>query len=218
MKNECNYVRDVLSLYLENMVSEDTAAFVKAHLEACPACAKELRDMQAGADMPRGEMQSAAEAEVLQSLKAIRRRFRRKLFRIGAVIAAILLALGVLLHFFPVYRILQIGPGVLGNYYSRDEIASALCIGSAADRREAQTVLRLADKAFNDTRHTSAENAEEYGLLKRYATATDVYGDTAFNTHSLELWSAHLGEKEGQIWVFYSSETFNHDGSTAHGS
>ena len=33
MKNECSYVRDVLPLYLENMVSEETAKFVKEHLE-----------------------------------------------------------------------------------------------------------------------------------------------------------------------------------------
>ena len=106
----------------------------------------------------------------------------------------------------------------MGNYYSNEQIAKALYIGSASDRREAQTVLRLADKAFMDVRSTRAENEEEYGLLSRYATPTDSYGDTAFNEHSLELWSAHLSEDEGWIWVFYSSETFRHDGSTTNGS
>ena len=33
MKKECSIVRDVLPLYFENMVSEETAAFVKEHLE-----------------------------------------------------------------------------------------------------------------------------------------------------------------------------------------
>ena len=42
MKNECSLVRDMLPLYLENMVSEETAAFVKEHLEGCPECAAEL--------------------------------------------------------------------------------------------------------------------------------------------------------------------------------
>ena len=99
-----------------------------------------------------------------------------------------------------------------------EQIAKALYIGSASDRREAQAVLRLADQAFNDVQHTDTENEERYGLLARYATDTDNYGDTAFNEHSLELWSAHLGKDEGWIWVYYSSETFNHDGSTACGS
>ena len=140
------------------------------------------------------------------------KKLRRYQFRI---IAAIIIAMGVLLHIFPVYRIPHI---VLNDYYSTEQIAKALYIGSASDRKEAQTVLRLADKAFMDVRSTRAENEEEYGLLSRYATPTDSYCDTAFYEHSLELWSAHLGEDEGWIWVFYSSETFRHDGSTTNGS
>lgn len=216
MKNECSYVRDVLPLYLENMVSEETSAFVKEHLENCPECAAELEAMKAGTKVEKigSDMQNTLETEVLKSMKAIRKRFRKKAFRVGAIIAVIIIALGVLIHIFPVYRIVHIGPMTMGNYYSNEQIAKALYIGSASDRREAQTVLRLADKAFMDVRSTRAENEEEYGLLSRYATPTDSYGDTAFNEHSLELWSAHLGEDEGWIWVFYSSETFRHDGST----
>ena len=220
MKNECSYVRDVLPLYLENMVSEETAKFVKEHLENCPECAKEFEDMKAGKKVEKinNDTQNHLEAEVLKSMKAIRRRFQKKAFRVGAIIAAIIITIGLLIHIFPVYRIMHIGPMTMGNYYSNEQIARALYIGSASDRREAQAVLRLADKAFNDVHSTSAENEEEYGLLARYATPTDSYGDVAFNEHSLELWSAHLGEDEGWIWVFYSSETFNHDGNMACGS
>ena len=220
MKNECSYVRDVLPLYLENMVSEETSAFVKEHLENCPECAAELEAMKAGTKVEKigSDMQNTLETEVLKSMKAIRKRFRKKAFRVGAIIAVIIIALGVLIHIFPVYRIVHIGPMTMGNYYSNEQIATAPYIGSASDPREAQTVLRLADKAFMDVRSTRAENEEEYGLLSRYATPTDSYGDTAFNEHSLELWSAHLGEDEGWIWVFYSSETFRHDGSTTNGS
>ena len=32
MKNECSIVQDILPLYVEDMVSEDTAGFVKEHL------------------------------------------------------------------------------------------------------------------------------------------------------------------------------------------
>ena len=220
MKNECSYVRDVLPLYLENMVSEETAKFVKEHLENCPECAKEFEDMETGKKVEKisNETQNHLEAEVLKSMKAIRRRFQKKAFRVGAIIAAIIITIGVLIHIFPVYRIIHIGPMAMGNYYSNEQIARALYIGSASDRREAQAVLRLADKAFNDVRSTRAENEEEYGLLARYATPTDSYGDVAFNEHSLELWSAHLGEDEGWIWVFYSSETFRHDGISTNGS
>ena len=48
MKNECSFVRDVLPLYFENMVSEDTATFVEEHLKTCSECAAELEAMKAG--------------------------------------------------------------------------------------------------------------------------------------------------------------------------
>ncbi len=221
MKNECSVVRDILPLYFENMLSEDTAAFVKEHLESCSECSAEFETIKAGKEIEtNSKIQSNTEEDMLNVLKSFRRKFRRKLFRAAAVTAAILLIFGILLHYFPVYRITEIGSMWFGgyHYYTNDEIAKALYIGSSADRAEAQSVLRLADKAFNDIRHTRAENEEAYGLLARYATSTDSYGDTAFNEHSLELWSAHLDGDMGWIWVYYSSETFNHDGSTARGS
>lgn len=220
MKNECSIVRDILPLYLENMVSDETGTFVKEHLKGCPECTAELEALKAGPKVEKigNEMRDSLEAEVMKSMKAIRKKFRKKAYRVAAVIAGIFIIVCVLLHFFPVYRIVDIGAMTMGNYYSSDQIAKAFYIGSASDRREAQAVLRLADQAFNDVQHTSVENEEKYGLLARYATDTDSYGDTAFNEHSLELWSAHLGKDEGYIWVYYSSETFNHDGSIAHGS
>lgn len=220
MKNECSIVRDILPLYLENMVSDETGAFVKEHLKDCPECTAELEALKAGPKVEKigSEMRDSLEVEVMKSMKATRKKFRKKAYRVAAIIAGIFIIVCVLLHFFPVYRIVDIGSMKTGNYYSSDQIAKAFYIGSASDRREAQAVLRLADQAFNDVQHTSVENEEKYGLLARYATDTDSYGDTAFNEHSLELWSAHLGKDEGYIWVYYSSETFNHDGSIAHGS
>ena len=38
MKNECNIVRDLLPLYIENMTSHESAQFVEAHLSKCPEC------------------------------------------------------------------------------------------------------------------------------------------------------------------------------------
>ena len=220
MKNECSYIRDVLPLYLENMVSEETGAFIKEHLENCPECTAEFEALKDGVKLEKinDKVRNNLDAEVERSLKAARKKFRQKAYRVAAFIAGIFIVICILLHFFPIYRIVAVGPMMSGNYYSHEQIAKALYIGSASDRREAQSVLRLADQAFNDVQHTDAENEERYGLLARYATDTDNYGDTAFNEHSLELWSAHLGKDEGWIWVYYSSETFNHDGSTACGS
>ncbi len=41
MRNECNIIRDLLPLYVENMVSSDTADFVEEHIKNCEVCRKE---------------------------------------------------------------------------------------------------------------------------------------------------------------------------------
>ncbi len=48
MKKECSIVRDLLPLYFENMLSEDTAAFVREHIENCSGCASELEALKSG--------------------------------------------------------------------------------------------------------------------------------------------------------------------------
>ena len=91
-------------------------------------------------------------------------------------------------------------------------------IGSGADRAEAQSILRQADAAFHDCKHTSAENEKLYGVLSRYATDTDLWNDVSFVNHSLELWSAHLDDTEGYLWVYYSYEAINSEGQVVHSS
>ena len=46
MENRCNIIRDILPLYIEDMVSPDTAAFVEEHLKECEACRTILESMK----------------------------------------------------------------------------------------------------------------------------------------------------------------------------
>ena len=50
MKNECSIVQDILPLYVEEMVSDDTVSFVREHLKDCPRCRAELEKLQKPVD------------------------------------------------------------------------------------------------------------------------------------------------------------------------
>ena len=70
MKKECSIVRDVLPLYFENMVSEDTAVFVKEHLENCSDCAAEFEQLKSGRQIDRAETpQRRNDANVIAAVK-----------------------------------------------------------------------------------------------------------------------------------------------------
>ncbi len=48
----CNIIRDLLPLYEDGVVSEDTAQLVREHLEGCPACREEYERMHAPTPVP----------------------------------------------------------------------------------------------------------------------------------------------------------------------
>lgn len=50
MSNKCNLIKDILPLYVENMVSTDTREFVSEHLEHCEECHAKFEHMRKPAD------------------------------------------------------------------------------------------------------------------------------------------------------------------------
>lgn len=69
MKNECSIVCDLLPLYAEDMVSEDTAEFVKEHLGNCPTCRAELEKLRKPVQPVAAQHVPDIDAELLKRLK-----------------------------------------------------------------------------------------------------------------------------------------------------
>ena len=46
MNTQCNLVRDLLPLYLEDMVHPETADYIQEHLRSCPSCRAELEELK----------------------------------------------------------------------------------------------------------------------------------------------------------------------------
>lgn len=69
MKNECSIVCDLLPPYAEDMVSEDTAEFVKEHLGNCPTCRAELEKLRKPVQPVAAQHVPDIDAEPLKRLK-----------------------------------------------------------------------------------------------------------------------------------------------------
>ena len=69
MKNECSIVCDLLPLYAEDMVSEDTAEFVMEHLGNCPTCRAELEKLRKPVQPVAAQHVPDIDAEPLKRLK-----------------------------------------------------------------------------------------------------------------------------------------------------
>lgn len=94
MRNECNIIRDILPLYIDEIVSEDTVSFVEEHLEKCAACRAELENMKAPNALEKAVSDTRATDE--KPLKTFAKKWNRKkhivisAFMIVLLIAALL--------------------------------------------------------------------------------------------------------------------------------
>ena len=76
-KINCRVIRDILPLYVDGVVSEDTSALVEEHLTECEACRQEAERMKAHLNLPDSGEVEAAEARVIKNFgKAFRKKSR----------------------------------------------------------------------------------------------------------------------------------------------
>lgn len=84
MKITCNIIEDLLPLYIDDMVSEDSRQLVEEHLKACPTCEEQeeimrenhLTDVKKGSD---SVQTNKMEAELLKkfAVRFVKRELRR---------------------------------------------------------------------------------------------------------------------------------------------
>lgn len=85
MKISCNIIEDLLPLYVDDMVSEDSRQLVEEHLKACPTCRRmqeeimrenHLTDVKKGSD---SVQTNKMEAELLKkfAVRFVKRELRR---------------------------------------------------------------------------------------------------------------------------------------------
>lgn len=84
----CNIIRDLLPLYEDDVVSQDSAELVRDHLKNCPACREELRRMRAPVSLP-PDTDAAMLSRFEERLRRIRRRTRLRLLCVGLAVALI---------------------------------------------------------------------------------------------------------------------------------
>ena len=94
MKTECSVVRDLLPLYVENMVSPETAQYVKSHLAECPECQAELESLTAGEGLTAIEKKPVEDVAKAKPFKKMMKRMNRQFYSIAYAALIFLIFLG----------------------------------------------------------------------------------------------------------------------------
>ena len=94
MKNECNIIRDLLPLYVEEMVSEETAKFVKEHLAECKKCRKDYEAMKSTDGLAENQRDHSEDIKIASSLKNVKNTINKKIRNIVfCTVAAVLVVI-----------------------------------------------------------------------------------------------------------------------------
>jgi len=86
MKNECCLIKDLLPLYKEGMVSEETSLRIKEHLENCKDCKEEYESLKE--DLILEEIDDKEEIQILKKTKK-KIIITRLLYVFGAVVITV---------------------------------------------------------------------------------------------------------------------------------
>lgn len=193
MKISCNIIEDLLPLYVDDMVSEDSRQLVEEHLKECPSCRKMQEEMMREnhlTDIKKGSDSVQTNKMEAELLKKIRCKIRKK--RIASVLlaVAIVLAAGGIGHYWYYDK---------ENYISWDEANISVKDGkvystvnplgrvkSILSVDQKNMFYMLSETAWIRKNYPSAQDAENLMFdLDEFQKAHDRLPDTATDETSL---------------------------------
>lgn len=219
MRNECNLIRDILPLCAEDMASDDTVSFVEEHLKTCNECFVMYEKIKEGSVGIKNENKST-EQEIVNILKKLRKKVFKRFCIIFLLICVGVVGVTSTLQVFPVYRVFQ---NKWDTSFTSEEIWMLAYIGTSGDRKIATEIINYADNVvFSDISHTYEENLELYGELGRYPFDSHHFDESDgrkafYETHTIELLSAHIDKNHGYMFVKYSQQAIGKNNETVSG-
>ena len=140
-KVTCNVIRDLLPLYADDVISEDTRVLVREHLDSCESCQKELAKMKEPVILPDFQKAQMRDAEVIKNFRheLTKKRMLRSLLAILLVlvfVGGIVLAFGFYGRERTLAEILPMDRGTEITYASLSVPGSGEIIPLSPDRIE----------------------------------------------------------------------------------
>ncbi len=211
MKNECSIVRDLLPLYAEGMLSEDSAAFVKEHLDTCETCRALSAGEEPSAPAAADTEQRTGEAGVLRTLK---KKLRKQTWCAIFITAAVVLLVTLILRLNPIDYLADVS--ATKGYTFSDRMA-LLFKGDYSDQNKAEAVLNNVhivfeyseEEIYNDVLAMPRDEAAySMGALVRYCVP-EMDAGKMLTIYHIDLLSAHFSGDSGKMWVKYGYQRFD---------
>ncbi|MBO4794793.1 MAG: zf-HC2 domain-containing protein [Clostridia bacterium] len=175
MKNECDIVKDLLPLYADGMLSENSAAFVEEHVKECAGCAEALKELKS--ENPETVPVKRDSAAVGAPIKRIKRKVARRVI-LGVIATALaIFAVIALIKIFEPYTVEKLE----SELYTREELELAVndIIQRFDDFKSAKlvSIRYLGDEASITERQYDKEHTDFllFGVTYKYRTLAEYF-------------------------------------------
>lgn len=199
MRNECNVVKDLMPLYYDRMISDETVASVQEHLPNCPACSLAFSEFQGQISFSRSN------AAPVLPLKSVKRKLR--ISRIIATMLGILLSMAIVFTAYYVQPVI-IEYGASEMYEQPDMDTAIAVIRDQFDSFEGCKLfsVRYTDDDFCqrelDYCNTLAPDGITYDacIVFRTEFRSTIFGGGAWNANHIYDWSWYLARTGDGNW------------------
>ena len=173
MKNKCNIVSDLLPLYCENMVSDDSKKFIEDHVKECEKCQQELDDLMAEDSLKSMEQAAMQEPtdQMAKGFKKVQNKMRRNIMLSYLIIVLIIgLAYGGFWYnsLGKISDNLEIRPYENSEIYTSDDINSAMAQTKKEFKKYKGCTLETITYAGDDAALDLKKGGERKVLFKNY--------------------------------------------------
>lgn len=207
MSKECSIVKDLLPLYVEDMVSEETALFIEEHLQTCSKC-KELLNKMKGANenVVNHNSKITDDGTVIKNVK--NKLKKKKLLTIALTILltfSSIFAYFVLEPYFVDTKIVYGGSEIYSEQDKKDAVDVILqqfgkfegCvlyeISYTSDSYSSKNLDYVNDLAPDGVIFTQC-------IVFETEFRSPIFGGGAWNANRTYLWTWYLGRTEGGNW------------------
>jgi len=191
MDISCDIIRDLLPLYAEDLVSEDSRKLVDEHLCACDSCVKALGKIKKETYIP--------VETTTQSLKKVKKMIlrRRILSAMAAVLTLITLASFVITYLFAPFQLTK--DQALDDFYVREDGAVVIDYSSAVVGR----VLSGRDENWfinqYSTRYDMWKGANRKSVEELYGTDGVITEEERQRYESIEILTGRWATPDGSV-------------------
>ena len=210
MSKECSIVKDLLPLYVEDMVSEETATFIEEHLQSCPKC-KELFDSMKESNSTVMNNDKDNTIDDVKIIKKINSKWLKK--RLLIMISTILLTVGSLFAFWmlePYFHSTIIDYGESEIYSEQDKEDAVDVIIEKFNQFEGCVLYEVSYTSDSyclknlDYVNDLAPEGVVFSECIVFDTEfrSPIFGGGAWNANRIYEWSWYLGRTEGGNWQF----------------